>query len=81
MSTAAPSSNRRLIALVLLALGIWFFKDSFTGTDAPPVRKPARATPIVSNNQTRAQRNNPPEDVCTVPSGLPEREADRKSVV
>lgn len=69
MSTAS-SSNRRLVLLVLVALGLWYFRDSFT-TDAPPARKPARTA--TAANPSRVLRNAPPEDVCTVPSALPQR--------
>ena len=71
MAAAASSSNRRLALLVLVALGLWYFRDSFT-TDAPPARKPARAA--TAANPGRALRTAPPDDVCTVPTSLPQRD-------
>lgn len=72
MSAAAPSSNRRLVLLVLVAAGLWFFRDSFN-TDTPPARKPARTA--TGTNAARTLRAAPPEDVCTVPTSLPRRDA------
>ncbi|MBK7615874.1 MAG: hypothetical protein KA375_12890 [Vitreoscilla sp.] len=69
-AAASSSSNRRLVLLVLVALGLWFFRDSFT-TDTPPARKPARTG--TAANPSRALRSAPPEDVCTVPTALPQR--------
>ena len=48
-AAASSSSNRRLVLLVLVALGLWFFRDSFT-TDAPPARKPALCAQYDSNS-------------------------------
>lgn len=71
--SAPASSNRRLALLVLVALGLWYFRDSFT-TDTPAVRKPT-AKPVAAASPARSVRVAPPEDICTVPTSLPTREA------
>lgn len=78
MATAA-SSNKRLIVLVLVALGLWFFKDSFDTEPVAPAKrasaKPARTEPAGGATANRTTRNSPPEDICTVPTELPLRTA------
>lgn len=71
--SAPGTSNRRLVWLVLLALGLWYFKDSFVN-DAPPARKPV-AKPVATTNTARNLHLAPPEDVCTIPTTMPVRQA------
>jgi hypothetical protein len=70
--SAPTASNRRLVWLVLLALAIWFLRDVFNPDSAPERKANRPQSANATTARTRALRA-PPEDVCTVPSVIPQR--------